>query len=286
MLQYVILTYAISWAIWVPGVIWWIGSGSEDFPWWLIGLALAGAYGPSIAALILTRREKGASGVKKLLGSLTIWRVAPGWWGVALFSFPAMLASAIAVYHFTGGVLGRFEPGAWYFLVPVMLVTALPFGPLGEELGWRGYALPRLQMRHSALTSSLIIGVVWTFWHIPLFWVPGAALAPWETVNVTSVSTYLVSTVGTAIIFTWLFNNSRGSILIAIVLHMTINASGRVLFSMFPELTEDALSNIVTLAIILKWAVVATLILVFGWRRLSRRSAAGDSFPPSLDREN
>lgn len=230
---------------------------------------LLGAYGPSIAALILTRKEKGASGMRQLLSGLTIWRVAPGWWGVALFGFPAMLAFAIVVYHFTGGVLGRFEPGAWCFLIPIVLVTALPFGPLGEELGWRGYALPRLQARHSALTSSLIIGVVWTFWHIPLFWIPGAALGPWESVSIASVSTYLVSTVGTAILFTWLFNNTRGSILIAIVLHMATNASGRILFAMFPDLTEDALSSIIVLAIILKWAVVVALIVIFGSRRLS-----------------
>lgn len=274
MLQYIILTYAISWVIWIPGVVWWVGSGSEDFPLWLIVLALTGAYGPSIAALILTRRESGAPGMRKLLSSLAIWRVDLGWWGIALLCFPAILAGAIMLYHFTGGVLGRFEPGAWYLLVPVMLVTALPFGPLGEELGWRGYALPRLQKRHSALTSSLIIGIVWTFWHIPLFWVPGAALAPWETVNVTSVATYMASTVGTAIIFTWLFNNSRGSVLLAIILHMTVNASGRILFSMYPELKEDDLSAIVALAIILKWLFVAALILIFGWRRLSRRLPA------------
>ncbi len=268
--RYVILTYAISWLIWVPGVVWWVGSGSEDLPWWLLVLGLVGAYGPSIAALILTHKDKGAPGVRQLLGGLTVWRVAPGWWGVALFCFPAMLAAAIAIYHFTGGVPGDFQPGAWYFLVPIVLVTALPFGPLGEELGWRGYALPRLQARYSALTSSLIIGVVWTFWHVPLFWVPGAALGPWETVSIASVSTYLVSTIGTAIIFTWLFNNTRGSVLLAIVLHITTNASGRILFAMFPDLTEDALSSIVVLAIVIKWAVVVALVVIFGWRKLSR----------------
>jgi membrane protease YdiL (CAAX protease family) len=268
--RYVILTYAISWLIWVPGVVWWVGSGSADLPWWLLVLGLVGAYGPSIAALILTHRDEGAPGVKQLLSGLTAWRVAPGWWAVALFFFPAMLAAAITLYHFTGGAVGDFQPGAWYFLIPIVLVTALPFGPLGEELGWRGYALPRLQARHSALTSSVIIGVLWTFWHIPLFWVPGAALGPWETVSIASVSTYLVSTIGTAIIFTWLFNNTRGSVLLAIVLHITTNASGRILFAMFPDLTEDALSSIVVLAIVIKWAVVVALVVIFGWRKLSR----------------
>lgn len=273
MTAFAVLAFVISWAIWIPAVALWLRAGTETLPWWLLIAGLVGAYGPSVAAIVRTRREGGAAALGKLLRRLIMWRAGMGWWAIAALLFPAMLLAAVAVHWLTGSDVGPFEAGPWSVQIPIVILTALPFGPLGEELGWRGYALPRLQERHNALVSSLIIGFVWTLWHLPLFWVPGAALAPGEPVTPASVMVYWWSVTGTAILFTWLFNNTRGSVLLAIVLHLSVNASGRIIFPLFPELGSDGIGAVAVWSNAVKWAVVILVLAVFGWRRLSRGPA-------------
>jgi membrane protease YdiL (CAAX protease family) len=269
--RFIILAYGISWFFWVPAVVIWLRMGIEP-PWWLYVAALLGAYGPSVAAIIVAQHEGGGEGRRSLLRMLSVWRAGWAWWAVAVLGFPAMLLAAVALYGMTGGVVGEFAAGSWYLTIPVVMLTALPFGPLGEELGWRGYALPKLQERHNALVSSLIIGALWAFWHLPVFWAPGAALAPGTPVGPVSVGSYWLSVTGTAILFTWLFNNTRGSVLLAIILHLSVNASGRIIFPMFPDLGSDGTAAVTMWSNVVKWAVVILVVAVFGWRRLSRAS--------------
>ena len=99
-------------------------------------------------------------------------------------------------------------------------------GPLGEELGWRGFALPRLQGRHTALTSSVVLGLVWGLWHIPLYFVPGTG--QYEITRSGNGVAFAIGgaatwTIGLSVLFTWLFNQTRGSLLVVIGFHAAVN---------------------------------------------------------------
>jgi membrane protease YdiL (CAAX protease family) len=175
-----------------------------------------GLLGPALAALGVTAYESGGAGLRALLGQLLRWRVRPIWYAVALGG-PLLLTLAIAVlYRATGGVLPASVP----LPLPLPLLLLLFFvyvglfhGGLDEELGWRGYALPRLQQRYGALTASLILGVIWAGWHLPAWLLPDSTQAG------LSFSVFLVSVVATSIIFTWLYDSTGGSLLLIIVLH-------------------------------------------------------------------
>jgi len=175
-----------------------------------------GLLGPALTALGVTAYESGGAGVRALLAQLLRWRVRPIWYAVALGG-PILLTLAIAViYRATGGVLPASVP----LPLPLPLLLLLFFvyvglfhGGLDEELGWRGYALPRLQTRYGALTASVILGVFWGCWHLPAWLLPGSTQAG------LSFPVFLVSVVATSVIFTWLYNSTGGSLLLIVVLH-------------------------------------------------------------------
>jgi membrane protease YdiL (CAAX protease family) len=175
-----------------------------------------GFLGPALAALGVTAYESGGAGLRTLLAQLLRWRVRPIWYAVALGG-PLLLTLAIVVlYLATGGVLPASVP----LPLPLPLLLLLFFvyvglfrGGLDEELGWRGYALPRLQARYGALTASLILGMFWACWHLPSWFLPDSTQAG------LSFPVFLVSVVATSIMFTWLYNSTGGSLLLIILLH-------------------------------------------------------------------
>jgi hypothetical protein len=117
-------------------------------------------------------------------------------------------------------------------------------------------------------------GVIWTIWHIPLFWIPGAALSPDAPIDLSTVAAYMASVVGTSILFTWLFNNTAGSLLLAVLFHLSLNVTGQVAMPMFPDwssadrLRVDFLSFVAA-----KWCVVFIVIAVFGTARSTRNGS-------------
>jgi len=175
---------------------------------------------------------------------------------------------AIGLSDFRETALAMFMPGSLLAAIPLYLLIALPFGPLGEELGWRGFALPRLQARFSPLVSSLIIGVVWTFWHTPMFWFPGAAIPSFLEISLFSVLLYLAQITAEAILFTVVFNYTRGSVLIAIVFHLTFNASKNILFSALPEPSSAHQLEIYIWRIILMWILALVSVFFLSRRRV------------------
>src|SRR5512138_1903946 len=137
------------------------------------GASQLGALSSSLAAIILVVVEGRKGGLRELLSRFLIWRVGLQWWAVALFF--AVIPSVAALYLFS--LLGG-PPVDWsglpplYTLLPMFILYIIAAG-IGEEFGWRGFLLPRLQTRHNALVSSLIIGVMWAIWHIPQFFIQG-----------------------------------------------------------------------------------------------------------------
>jgi membrane protease YdiL (CAAX protease family) len=171
-----------------------------------------GAFGPLFAAIAAARLEAGAPGVRALFARTAIWRMAPFWYAVALGIFAASYVAGSAVYR----VLGGTDAGQWLYLPErAVHVAAMVMMPLVEEPGWRGFALPRLQARYGALRSSLILGVLWAFWHTMMFIVQGAT----GVMFAISIANIIVGSV----IFSWIYNRTRGSLLLAILAHVGVH---------------------------------------------------------------
>jgi membrane protease YdiL (CAAX protease family) len=142
-------------------------------------------------------------------------------------------------------------------------------GPLGEELGWRGYALPRLQQHRTALTSSVLLGLVWGLWHIPLYLVPGTGqyeILRSGTNPAFAIVGFVGWTIGLSVLFTWLFNQTRGSLLVVILFHTAVNLAA------FLPAAVGATGAAALLNVLLTWAVAVVVIARYGRRTLSSPS--------------
>jgi membrane protease YdiL (CAAX protease family) len=181
---------------------------------------------PTVAALIVTALTSGRAGVRALLRKLLIWRVGLRWYAVAILGYALVCFGTVILYNTVSGasrlpLLAQDAANASALLiVPVLFLINVLIN--GEELAWRGFALPRLQMRWNALTSSMILGVIWALFHLPLFYTLGSSQADMSLIG------YAIQLIGASVIFTWLYNNTRGSVLLAILLHASLNTWTRV----------------------------------------------------------
>jgi len=271
-----VLSYTISWTIWIPMVIYYLQNPFQILPLPLpfLLLALIGAFGPSFAALIVTGKYEGKKGIKKLLSRWLIWKVGIRWYiSIPLITIGIRLG-AIGLYVLTANVNPQVNIGLWYMFFIDFLI-AIVGGPIAEETGWRGYALPKMQKTRNAITASLIIGVLWTFWHTPGFLIPGMAL-PAVPLDWLVVLNYLLRVTSITVLMTWLFNNTKESIFVAFLFHVALNSVPQTLFRIFNfgAATTDVILWMNWFTVGLQWFAVAILIAVFGSARLSRKSIA------------
>lgn len=267
------LSYAISWAIWTPLVIYYLQNLMQVFPLPLplLLLALLGAFGPTFVALIMKTIQEGRSGIRRLLSRWLIWRVGMWWY----FSIPLITIGirlgAIGLYGLTAGVNPKINMNLWYMFFFDFLIAVVG-DPIAEETGWRGYALPRMQKTRSALISSLTVGMLWTFWHAPLFLIPGMAL-PAVPFDWLVVLNYLLRVMSLSVLFTWLFNNTRRSIFVAFLFHTAVNSVPQTLFRIFSfgTISADVIFWVTWFTVGLQWLLVVFLIALFGSARLSRK---------------
>jgi len=184
-------------------------------------VAVLTGFGPTIAGFAMMAFTEGRSGVSALWRRFWNRNLTIPWLLVTLLFFPAL---ALAVNLVSRQLDGQAYPILDFAEQPSMIIPIIPqflvafiFSGLAEEFGWRGYALPIMQARWNALISSLILGIIWAIWHIPAFFTPGAPLyqtdfwtwAPWLILE--------------SIVFTWIFNNTKGSVLAAALLHAMAN---------------------------------------------------------------
>ena len=194
------------------------------------GIILAAALSASIAGIIMTVVEDGPAGLKLMLSRLLIWRVGIGYWLFAfLFLVPAILIGSVVNPLFNGDPLSLRNMKPAFAIVPMFIMFFIIAG-LGEELGWTGFLTPRLQARHSALTSSIIRAILWGLWHIPLFLysrLDHPSLSDFPYSGWVAQKGFLVAFGAFIIMFvlpwsilcSWIFNNTRGSLLLVAVLH-------------------------------------------------------------------
>src|SRR5215203_4069092 len=191
--------------------------------------------GPFLAAFVMTGVTEGREGVGRFVRRFVLWRVGFRWYLFVFVGIPGIALLSVVVIP---GVLGSFEGLSALAPLPLLGIYVYVLflgGALGEEPGWRGFALPRLQSMHGPLLGSLILGVLWGLWHLPLFW------TPWNVLTVFNVVGYVLTTTCLAIMYTWVFNNTKGSVLMAILIHASFNGSVTgILAPLFPApILED-----------------------------------------------
>ena len=210
---FLVLTYGLSWALWIPLDIF---RDATSGPFTSIAL-LIGSNVPSVVAIVLTAVGFGKGATRKLLGQLLIWRV--GWrWYLVLLAPTALVVGSITLVAVTRG--GPTAALAMPLLNAIFFVAFMTFpgSAVGEEIGWRGFALPRLQARRTALTASLVVGSLHGLWHLPL-WLRGDA-----DHRLSAYPAFLIQALALAVIYTWLYNNTKGSLLIVALFHTATNA--------------------------------------------------------------
>jgi len=237
------------------------------WPWILYSVGLLPTpivgFGPFLAALVVLAVTEGKSGVVGLLRRMVRWRVGIQWYAVALLLPIVVILAAAALNVFLLGAQRTSsvaDLGGWSsFLLLFLLSLLIPgFAGTWEEPGFRGYALPRLQFRYSALIASLILGVLWAFWHLP-FVVTGEQIWIDATLFIIEWS----------IVYTWLFNNAKGSVLIVMLFHAMNNTFSSAFESQMFSGADSVNQAWLRLAL---WGVVAiVLVIVYGSQNLSRK---------------
>ncbi len=233
-----------------------------------IPLMVVMGYMPTLAAVIVAYKTEGRNGVRALFRKLTIARVGFGWYLFAVFGLALLYVTTIMAYNqFSGlpelSILSAKTPpfNSPLELVPQIAVLFLIVGIInGEELAWRGFALPRLQAKYDALTSSLILGVIWAVFHLPLFFTAtGSSQTDWSFFN------FLISTCAISVLYTWMYNNTRGSVLMAYLLHASANTWSEV-FSI-----DHANASLNWIGMGLLVVVAMIVVLTNGAEHLSRK---------------
>jgi membrane protease YdiL (CAAX protease family) len=256
-----VIAYAGTWLLELPYLRFADGAGLLPFSWpipFAVGGVIPPYAGPFLAGFIMAGVTGGRAGIVRLLRRIVLWRVGLRWYLFAIVGIPVIMVLGAIVLP---GVLASFQTPALSLVLtyPVSFVVAFFIGgPLGEEIGWRGFALPRLQRLHGPLVGSLILGPLHVFWHLPLYWLP-----EWGTPRDTILDLvwYFLAGFAATFIYTWLFNNTRGSVLLATLMHTSFDA-------FFVErlfLAPIAGSN---LALAIGLGVLALLLVVFTRGRL------------------
>lgn len=226
--SFFLLAFLITWALWIPLLLLEKKIILFSLPPWVREL---GIYGPSAAAFFCTVILSGRRGVAELLRKIVVWRVRARWYALALFGawFIGLIALTLSALFGTADFSFAGRPPALLF--PLFLAWVIIFGgPLGEEFGWRGFALPRLMDSHGPYLASLILGLIWSLWHIPLFFISGT------TQHDLAFIPYTLMTIPLTFIYTWIYCRSRGSLLLAILFHGASNAAaGFVPFMPVPQ---------------------------------------------------
>jgi membrane protease YdiL (CAAX protease family) len=235
-------------------------------------------WGFIFASVIMTGLTLGKDGVVTLLKRYLQWRVGWQWYLAAFFLAPTLIVLAVYIHAALVGVPPDFSTVMAHkifgqsaslplFILPFFLVDLISNG---EEIGWRGYVLPRLQAKYSALTSTLILGIIWGFWHLPKY------LSHWNTV---SFAWFVVHIMASAVILTWLYNNTKGSLLLVSISHASGNTAG--LFMPMANTVSSENMGAYIIYVLLEVITAVMIITVTGTERFSRTEPIQAQASPS-----
>jgi|TARA_B110000503_G_scaffold15302_1_gene21342 uncharacterized protein len=255
--SFLIINYVISWGFLYPSYQI-ILKNDGITPLALIGLI--GAYGPTIAAIIvqyIIDKKK----LKALLRSLIKLKSSLK---IILFVIIVPILFYLVAYLFSIKIFNGDLSFNWLVAlsnIPFWFLAALPFGPMGEELGWRGFMLPKLLEKHSIIKSSFLVGLAWGVWHIASFTFPGAALPEFLNVSAWTIMLYFTNTIALSFVFTYVYFKTNGSVFYAIILHAFFNAASNISLILFGK-TEDFSILLSTYIINIVLAALCGFILI------------------------
>ncbi len=215
----VFATYAIgiSWICWLPLVAANHQLGSVG-PTATPVLLVLGTFGPLLAAVAMVSRTSGLTGLGGFLRQALRWRVGIKWYAAALVAPIVIQTTILGIHVLKGGTVPNlFDSSRWLATPLTFIIVLLIGGPSGEEFGWRGFLLPRVQPILGMLKASVAIGVVSAIWHLPLFLIPITAQSH------VPFALFVVRTIAFSIISTWLYNGSRRSLLLVLLFHASLN---------------------------------------------------------------
>jgi uncharacterized protein len=243
-----LLTFAVTWAIWLlPGVL---PSGRTGI--FALGgpVFLLGVFAPGLVALALTARDDGIDGVARLLARIGRWQVA---WPLYLFALGYMTVTKLAaagIVRLSTGAWPAFGDTPWPLLLAAAVATA--WAQAGEEVGWRGYALPRLTRRMGLGSAGVLLGLVWALWHLPLFFIPGTGS------DGQSFALYLMHVTALSVAMAWLYWRAAGSLLLVMLMHAAVNNTTNIV----PAAAQGADNPLSIEGSLVGWATVAVSWLV------------------------
>jgi membrane protease YdiL (CAAX protease family) len=221
--MYFVLSFVFTWLILSPGVA--ANLGLIEFNFDGTVLTILGGIGPLLAVIIVTSATEGSSGVRKIFRSLFNWQVNIRWWAASVL----LLAGLFGLATLLDNLAGRSapDPSAGIYLnggSTVLVILLLLVGSFGEEPGWRGFALPRLQEGRSPMKATLILTLVWWLWHLPTYWtLPLTMDAVQQYGFMAAFGIQFVVLLALGTLCTWVFNGSGGSVLMPVMLHASWN---------------------------------------------------------------
>lgn len=257
-------TFGWTWLFWLAAV--WVGAGLNEGGIGVLLLVL-GIFGPLLTGIGFTYLTRDQAGQRDYWRRVVDGkRIGAGWYVTIVLFVPVLTLLAALIDIGLGGKGGtwegpivNFRSAPWALLPSALFASLIPFV---EELGWRGYVLDRLQERRHALTASLILGVLWSIWHLPMFFIKDSYQAGLG-IGTPAFWLFFVGIVPLTVVFSWVFNNTQRSTLAIILLHAMVNFTGE-LFELTPR--ADALS-------ILLWIVAAIGVTAIWGAETLRRSA-------------
>ena len=264
LISYFALAYALTWIFVIPIMLSQRGMGVINLPdpLLLVFLLVSTYSGPLPAALIMTTLIDGKEGRRQLWRRVFQWRVGMGWYLLVLVAYPVVFLAGLSVYSGTAPWLALIENWQLIFTyyLPIAAIGIL-FPSLGEEPGWRGFALPRLQQQYGPLIGTLILGVLHGLWHLPVYFIPGTILEGPFDLTQFAANTCLLITL--TFFWTWLFNHAGQSVFFAMFVHGVSNATSGLIPMLNVETITDPWFGFKT------WAVFVTLLILFTRGRLA-----------------
>ncbi|MFS8085453.1 MAG: CPBP family intramembrane glutamic endopeptidase, partial [Acidobacteriota bacterium] len=225
LLKFFLLTYIVSWTLWIAAAI----SGGFASPTNSAGAAspgsglaaiggflyLLGVFAPALVALALTAKGEGRTGTMALLRRIVQAPTAVQWYVFAVGYFVAIKLAVALVYRLATGAWPTFSQEAWYLMAGAVIISTP--AQAGEEIGWRGYALPRLTKQLGLARASIILGVFWASWHLPFFFIAGTDKSG------QSFPVYLLAVTALSVAMAWLYWRTNGSLLLTMLMHAAVN---------------------------------------------------------------
>lgn len=247
-LGFVVLAFVWSWALGFAGM-----RVKGEFPVLSMVLMIAAGFGPSLAGFAVVAVSSNGHGLRDWFARCLNWRVDWRWFALAFVFPPAIMLLAVSIHAFLGG---SFPATIAADKIPLLilnfaLVLAIG-GPLGEEFGWRGFAMPALRARMGWRAASLIIGLIWGAWHLPLFFVAGTAQSQMP------ILVFMLNILAGSVVFGWLCERTQGSVLPALVLHTSLNAWAGILILVPTVETGRPYALVTALLVIVALALILT----------------------------